>query len=112
MPSISLTTQPGVVGFYGASSAERLPTERAITAQIESFKSIHLSVSKKEILMQTPKSSQARAKYEAGGFYLFPEPVIDKAVIQRAAEGMDAVRAGEYENGPHRRGPSGLEPRR
>ena len=33
----------GVVGFYGASSAERLPTERAITAQIESFKSIQLS---------------------------------------------------------------------
>jgi len=30
----------GVVGFYGASSAERLPTEHAIKAQIESFKSI------------------------------------------------------------------------
>ena len=30
----------GVVGFYGASSAERLPTEQAIKAQIESFKSI------------------------------------------------------------------------
>ena len=32
----------GVVGFYGASSAERLPTERAITAQIEAFKKIRL----------------------------------------------------------------------
>lgn len=32
----------GVVGFYGASSAERLPTERAITAQIEEFKKIRL----------------------------------------------------------------------
>jgi len=30
----------GVAGFFGASSAERLPTERAIKAQIESFKSI------------------------------------------------------------------------
>lgn len=30
----------GVVGFYGASSAERLPTEIAIRRQIESFKAI------------------------------------------------------------------------
>ena len=30
----------GVVGFYGASSAERLPTETAIRRQIESFKAI------------------------------------------------------------------------
>jgi len=30
----------GVHGFFGASSAERLPTERAIKAQIESFKAI------------------------------------------------------------------------
>jgi len=30
----------GVVGFYGASSMERLPTERAITGQIEAFKQI------------------------------------------------------------------------
>ena len=30
----------GVAGFCGASSAERLPTERAIKAQIENFKSI------------------------------------------------------------------------
>ena len=32
-----------VVGFYGASSAERLPTERAITEQIETFKLIRLT---------------------------------------------------------------------
>ena len=32
----------GVVGFYGASSAERLPTERAITAQIAEFKKISI----------------------------------------------------------------------
>jgi len=30
----------GVVGFFGASSVERLPTERAITAQVEAFKAI------------------------------------------------------------------------
>ena len=35
-----LDSTDGVVGFYGASSAERLPTEQAIKAQIESFKSI------------------------------------------------------------------------
>jgi predicted TIM-barrel enzyme len=32
----------GVDGFFGASSAERLPTERAIQAQIEQFKAIPL----------------------------------------------------------------------
>jgi predicted TIM-barrel enzyme len=32
----------GIDGFYGASSTERLPTELAIKAQIESFKSIRL----------------------------------------------------------------------
>lgn len=32
----------GVVGFFGASSIERLPTERAITGQVESFKKIAL----------------------------------------------------------------------
>lgn len=30
----------GVVGFFGASSIERLPTERGIRAQTEEFKSI------------------------------------------------------------------------
>jgi predicted TIM-barrel enzyme len=33
----------GVAGFFGASSAERLPTERAIKKQIEDFKSISFS---------------------------------------------------------------------
>jgi predicted TIM-barrel enzyme len=37
-----LENTKGVVGFYGASSAERLPTERAITTQIEAFKKIRL----------------------------------------------------------------------
>lgn len=33
----------GVVGFYGASSMERLPTERAITAQVARFKQLAIS---------------------------------------------------------------------
>jgi predicted TIM-barrel enzyme len=33
----------GVDGFYGASSVERLPTEVAIKAQMEKFKSIRFS---------------------------------------------------------------------
>jgi predicted TIM-barrel enzyme len=32
----------GVVGFFGASSIERLPTERAIRAQTEAFKAIEM----------------------------------------------------------------------
>jgi hypothetical protein len=32
----------GVDGFYGASSVERLPAERAIASQIEVFKRIRL----------------------------------------------------------------------
>ena len=37
-----LDNTDGIVGFYGASSAERLPTERAITAQIEAFKKLRI----------------------------------------------------------------------
>ncbi len=39
----ALAKMPGIVGFYGASSAERLPTERAIKDQTEAFKSLKLS---------------------------------------------------------------------
>ena len=35
-----LANTTGVAGFFGASSAERLPTERAIKRQIEDFKAI------------------------------------------------------------------------
>jgi len=31
---------PGVAGFFGASSVERLPTERAITEQVRGFKNL------------------------------------------------------------------------
>ena len=38
-----LENSRGVVGFFGASSVERLSTERAITEQVKSFKGLHLS---------------------------------------------------------------------
>lgn len=39
---IALEQMPGVAGFFGASSIERLPTERAIRGQVEAFKSLKL----------------------------------------------------------------------
>ena len=38
----ALAKMPGIQGFFGASSIERLPTERAIRGQVESFKSAKL----------------------------------------------------------------------
>lgn len=40
---VALKKMPGIVGFYGASSAERLPTERAIFEQVKAFKSLELA---------------------------------------------------------------------
>jgi predicted TIM-barrel enzyme len=37
-----LSRTQGICGFFGASSIERLPTERAITAQVSSFKNISI----------------------------------------------------------------------
>jgi len=39
----ALKRMPGVHGFYGATSMERLPVERAIKEQVEAFKAIRLS---------------------------------------------------------------------
>ena len=39
----ALAKMPGIVGFFGASSIERLPTERAIRGQVEAFKSLRLA---------------------------------------------------------------------
>jgi len=39
----ALARMPGVAGFFGASSIERLPTERAIQGQVEAFKAIRIS---------------------------------------------------------------------
>jgi predicted TIM-barrel enzyme len=33
---------PGILGFFGASSIECLPTERAIRGQVEAFKGLEL----------------------------------------------------------------------
>jgi predicted TIM-barrel enzyme len=39
----ALQRMPGIVGFFGASSIERLPTERAITKQVQDFKALTLA---------------------------------------------------------------------
>ncbi len=36
----ALARMPGIAGFFGASSIERLPTERAITEQVQAFKGL------------------------------------------------------------------------
>ena len=43
-----LSRTHGVVGFYGASSAERLPTEQAIREQVSRFGSLTLSYYEKQ----------------------------------------------------------------
>jgi len=49
--------------------------------------------------MQKQELTVAQAQYDTEGFYICPEPVIPKAVVQRAVAGMDAIRAGEYDTG-------------
>lgn len=39
----ALGRMPGINGFYGASSCERLPVERAITSQMQEFKKMRLA---------------------------------------------------------------------
>ncbi|NLH00181.1 MAG: phosphoenolpyruvate hydrolase family protein [Chloroflexi bacterium] len=39
----ALARMPGIQGFFGASSIERLPTERAIRGQVEAFKNLKLA---------------------------------------------------------------------
>jgi predicted TIM-barrel enzyme len=39
----ALKQMPGINGFFGASSIERLPTERAIRKQVQDFKSLQLT---------------------------------------------------------------------
>ena len=41
----------------------------------------------------------ARAQYVTHGFCLFPGPVIPAEVVERAVDGMDALRRGEYDTG-------------
>ena len=39
----ALKQMPGIAGFFGASSIERLPTERGITGQVQDFKKLKLA---------------------------------------------------------------------
>lgn len=39
----ALAKMPGINGFFGASSIERLPTERAIRSQVQEFKNLKLA---------------------------------------------------------------------
>jgi len=39
----ALKKMPGILGFFGASSIERLPTERAIRSQVEAFKGLEVA---------------------------------------------------------------------
>jgi predicted TIM-barrel enzyme len=39
----ALLRMPGITGFFGASSIERLPTERAIRGQVEAFKQLKVA---------------------------------------------------------------------
>ena len=39
----ALLRMQGVQGFFGASSIERLPTERAIRGQVQAFKSLKMA---------------------------------------------------------------------
>ena len=40
---VALARMPGIQGFFGASSIERLPTERGIRGQVQAFKGISLA---------------------------------------------------------------------
>ena len=42
----ALKKMPGINGFYGASSCERLPVERAITQQMQDFKKMQITKAK------------------------------------------------------------------
>ncbi|MFN8472574.1 MAG: phosphoenolpyruvate hydrolase family protein [Anaerolineae bacterium] len=43
----ALAQMPGIAGFFGASSIERLPTERAIKEQVQTFKGLKLAAPEK-----------------------------------------------------------------
>jgi hypothetical protein len=49
--------------------------------------------------MTTSVPRDAQRRYEADGFYLTPEPILPRGLVDRAAAGMDAIRHGEYDRG-------------
>jgi len=40
---VALKKMPGIIGFFGASNIERLPTEKAIRKQVQDFKGLELA---------------------------------------------------------------------
>jgi len=61
-----LTRCRGVDGFYGASSVERLPAERAIAEQIRQFKKIRLPGSKTGKTSNTSRTGKADSRKGEG----------------------------------------------
>ena len=59
----ALAQMPGIAGFFGASSIERLPTERAITGQVKEFKGLNWPESSFVNLQARP----AQARHPAVG---------------------------------------------
>ncbi|MBZ0304259.1 MAG: phytanoyl-CoA dioxygenase family protein [Anaerolineae bacterium] len=49
--------------------------------------------------MTTSTEPATRLQYESDGFTIHSQPLLPKAVVEAAIEGMDAVRAGQYETG-------------
>lgn len=49
--------------------------------------------------MQTVQRVDAHERYRADGYYIHSEPVLPPDLIERAREGMDAVRDGVYDTG-------------
>jgi hypothetical protein len=44
-------------------------------------------------------NSAWRSRYEADGFYLSPKPIFPPDLVESAVQGMDRVRAGDYDTG-------------
>lgn len=51
------------------------------------------------VIIKCEKFGSEQASYESNGFFLQREPVLPPDVVTRAADGMDAIRRGEYDMG-------------
>jgi len=49
--------------------------------------------------MQMATIPEARTRYEADGFYLIRDSIFPADLVERAVQGMDAIRRGEYDTG-------------
>jgi len=80
--AIVLAGTEGVAGFFGASSIERIPAERAITAQVEAFKSIPVG---RQVAHQTAETREAHApRVDVSPF------TTEHAALSSAADGRTA----------------------